>query len=64
MAQVALRWILDHDAVSVIIPGASSAKQATSNAAISDLPPLPEALHTQLADLYEQEVKQHIRGPY
>ena len=64
MAQLALRWILDHEAVSVIIPGASSMKQAAANAAISGTPPLPEALHAQLADFYETKVKQHIRGPY
>src|SRR5690606_16065358 len=45
MAQLALRWILDHDAVSTIIPGASSAQQAQANAAISELPPLGAELH-------------------
>jgi aryl-alcohol dehydrogenase-like predicted oxidoreductase len=64
LAQLALRWILDHDAVSAIIPGASNTKQARANAAISDLPPLPETLHAQLATFYEHEIKQHIRGPY
>jgi len=64
MAQLALRWILDHDAVSVIIPGASRPEQAQSNAAISGLPPLSKELLAKLATFYEQEVKQHIRGPY
>jgi aryl-alcohol dehydrogenase-like predicted oxidoreductase len=64
MAQATQRWILDHDAVSVIIPGASSPAQAKENAAISDLAPLPESLHEKLRELYEKEVKKHIRGPY
>lgn len=64
LAQMALRWILDHDAVSAIIPGASRAEQAQSNAAISNLPPLSKDLHAKLTNFYEQEVKQHIRGPY
>ena len=64
MAQLALRWILDHDAVSVVIPGASSPEQATANAAVSDLAPLPEALHAKLRTLYEEQVRAHIRGPY
>lgn len=64
MAQMSLRWILDHDAVSVIIPGASSPQQAEANAAASDLPPLPEELHQQLSELYETEIRSHIRGPY
>lgn len=64
MPQLALRWILDHEAVSVIIPGASSPEQARGNAAISDLTPLPEELHQALSDLYENSVSKQIRGPY
>lgn len=64
MAQMAIRWILDHEAVSVVIPGASSAAQAKENAAVSDLPPLEATLHQELAGLYRDEVRPHIRGPY
>lgn len=64
MAQMSLRWILDHSAVSTIIPGASSAEQARENAAVSKLPPLPDSLHQKLEELYRDKVKQHIRGPY
>ena len=64
LAQMALRWILDHDAVTVIIPGSSRSEQTQTNAAISELPQLSKELHEKLADFYEQEVKQHIRGPY
>lgn len=64
MAQMAQRWILDHDAVSVIIPGASRAEQAIGNAAVSDLPPLADELHSQLRQFYQQQVIEHIRGPY
>ncbi len=38
MAAFALRWILMHDAVTVVIPGARNAAQAEGNAAASDLP--------------------------
>lgn len=64
MTQMALRWILDHEAVSVVIPGASSPAQAQANALISDLPPLPRDLHARLAGLYQQGIHQHIRGGY
>jgi aryl-alcohol dehydrogenase-like predicted oxidoreductase len=64
MAQMALRWILDHEAVSVVIPGASKAEQARANAAASELTPLAPELHAQLASLYKTEVTAHIRGPY
>lgn len=64
MAQMALRWILDFEAVSVIIPGASSPEQARANVIASDFPPLSEGLHSQLRELYKTEVAAHIRGRY
>jgi aryl-alcohol dehydrogenase-like predicted oxidoreductase len=64
MAQMAMRWILDHDAVSVLIPGASREQQARDNARTSDLPPLSKDLHKKLKDFYTQQVHDHIRGPY
>ena len=64
MAQMSMRWILDHDAVSVVIPGASSVAQARENAAASALPALSRSLHGELASFYREEVRAHIRGPY
>jgi aryl-alcohol dehydrogenase-like predicted oxidoreductase len=64
MAQWAMRWILDFDAVTVIIPGASKPLQVTGNASASDLAPLGEDVHRQLNAFYQQKVAQHIRGPY
>jgi aryl-alcohol dehydrogenase-like predicted oxidoreductase len=64
MAQMALRWILDHEAVSVIIPGASSPAQAVSNAAVSGMAALPDQIHTKFSDFYAREVHARIRGPY
>lgn len=64
MAQWAMRWILDFDAVSVIIPGASRPEQAQQNAIVSELPPLDENVHHKLKDFYHQQVKDFIRGPY
>ena len=64
LAQMALRWIVDHEAVSVVIPGASRPAQALDNAAVSDLPPLSPELHKKLETFYSEKVAQHIRGPY
>ncbi|MBD5782344.1 aldo/keto reductase [Pelagicoccus sp. NFK12] len=64
LAQMALRWILDYDAVSVVIPGATRVEQARGNAAIADLEPLSPELHQSLRDFYKNEVRDHIRGPY
>ena len=64
LAQMALRWILDHDAVSVVIPGATKPEQAISNAAVSNFPPLGEEIHNQLDRLYKDEIHQEVRGAY
>ncbi len=64
LAQMAQRWLLDHDAVTVVIPGASRPEQAVTNASASALPPLGTELHAELARFYADEVAAHIRGPY
>jgi aryl-alcohol dehydrogenase-like predicted oxidoreductase len=64
LPELALRWCLDFEAVSVIIPGARNAEQALGNARASSLAPLGAALHAQLAEFYAREVAAHIRGPY
>ncbi len=64
MAELALRWCLDFDAVSAIIPGAKNPAQARANARASELPSLPAELHSSLAEFYTREVAGKIRGPY
>jgi aryl-alcohol dehydrogenase-like predicted oxidoreductase len=60
MAQFALRWILMHEAVSVVIPGAKNVSQALDNAAAADLPPLTDDMMARLAAIYEQRVKPYV----
>ena len=64
LAEMALRWCLDFEAVTVVIPGAKNPEQARGNARASDLPPLGPELHERLRALYAAEVAPHIRGPY
>lgn len=64
MAQWAMRWCLDFDAVTTVIPGATRPEQARENAAASDLPPLSLQAHEQLEKFYRERVAPHIRGPY
>jgi aryl-alcohol dehydrogenase-like predicted oxidoreductase len=45
LTQLALRWILDHDAVSTVIAGAKTSAQVRDNAAASELAPLPTSTH-------------------
>lgn len=60
MAQFALRWILEQEAVSVVIPGARNEAQAQSNAAASALPAIDEKTKAAIAALYERQVKVHV----
>jgi len=64
MAEMALRWTLDFDAVSTVIPGARNADQAAANSTVSALPALSQELHEKLRVFYEHEVALSIRGPY
>lgn len=61
---MANRWILDHPAVSSIIPGASAPEQIARNAKVSGLPPLSDAYHAKLSAYYNANVASQIRGPY
>lgn len=64
LAQFAMRWLLDQEAVSTIIPGASSPAQVKQNASSSQLAPLPKDLHADLYNFYSSQVAPHIRGAY
>ncbi|MEZ5328549.1 MAG: aldo/keto reductase [Verrucomicrobiales bacterium] len=64
LAQKALRWILDYDAVSTVIPGAKSSQQAKDNAAASRLPRISDEAHAVLADFYQREIAATVRGVY
>jgi aryl-alcohol dehydrogenase-like predicted oxidoreductase len=63
MAQWALRWLLDQDAVTTVIAGATRPDQVQSNAATSSLPALDTARHAWLADFYRERVRAKIRVP-
>ncbi|GLQ56911.1 aldo/keto reductase [Devosia nitrariae] len=62
LAQMALRWILDHPAVSTIIAGVSRPAQLEDNVAATRLAPLPEATMADLASWYTQRVRPQVRG--
>ncbi|MBL4807889.1 MAG: aldo/keto reductase [Rhodobacteraceae bacterium] len=62
LADFALRWILDHDAVTTVIAGCSKPEQVQQNARASDLAPLSAETHKALADIYAAEIRQHIRS--
>lgn len=60
MAQFALRWILMHEAVTVVIPGARNAEQARANAAAAELAPLSADTMAAAREVYDRLVKPHV----
>ena len=61
-AQLALRWILDQDGVSTVIPGARNPVQARSNAAAADLLPLDAAQFETLRAVYDDSIRAHVHS--
>jgi aryl-alcohol dehydrogenase-like predicted oxidoreductase len=60
LVQLALRWILQFEAVSCVIPGASSVAQALQNIEASGAAPLTTADMQQIAELYDRNIKQDV----
>ncbi|WP_380678609.1 aldo/keto reductase [Salinigranum sp. GCM10025319] len=60
LAQFTLRWILDHDAVSTVIPGSTTPEHIEQNVAAADLPPLSNEAHGITADVYDEHVREHV----
>ncbi|MDX6724957.1 MAG: hypothetical protein QOD73_3361 [Solirubrobacteraceae bacterium] len=60
LAQLALRWILMHDAVSTVIPGARSPEQVEGNVAAAELPQLDGAVMARVASVYEERIAPHV----
>jgi aryl-alcohol dehydrogenase-like predicted oxidoreductase len=57
LAVAALQWILQFDAVSTIIPGASTPQQVTANLAAGHASALTVAQHDQVKKVYEKYIK-------
>lgn len=64
LATQAIRWILDHPAITTVIPGATKVSQVESNVAASSLTAFNSETHQQLRSLYDNKIKPQIRGVY
>ncbi len=60
LSLAALQWILQFDAVSTVIPGASTPQQVTSNLAALKEPPLNAAHMEKVKAVYEQYIKPSV----
>jgi aryl-alcohol dehydrogenase-like predicted oxidoreductase len=56
----ALRWVLMFDAVSCVIPGASTLAHVESNVTASDLPPLTDEQMAGVKAVYEEYIKDPV----
>ncbi|RBW69748.1 aldo/keto reductase [Bacillus taeanensis] len=64
MTRAALRWILEHEAVSTVIPGFKTVKQVEDNLQALDVPSFNAEEMKQLKAFYQFDVHKNIRGPY
>jgi aryl-alcohol dehydrogenase-like predicted oxidoreductase len=62
LAQSAIRWVLDHEAVSSVIAGVSRPDQLEGNVAAAALPPMDAESHAALARFYASKVRPLVRG--
>jgi aryl-alcohol dehydrogenase-like predicted oxidoreductase len=60
MTQLALRWILMFEAVTLAIPGAKNRSQAAENAAAANLPALSGEVMARLLQIYDQDIRNQI----
>lgn len=64
MASAALRWILDNEEITCIIPGFKNEKQVRQNLSALDEKSFSEDEKNRIKAFYEEKVKDYIKGPY
>ena len=64
LAQLALRWILQWDAVTCAIPGAKTEEQARANAAAADLPALPASTMAAVRAVYDEKLRALVHASW
>jgi aryl-alcohol dehydrogenase-like predicted oxidoreductase len=60
LAQLALRWILMHPAVSCAIPGAKRPEQVEDNLAAAEMPALSEETMRRIRGIYDRGVRPEV----
>ncbi len=59
LSQLALKWILMHDEVTVVIPGAINSKQVRENTLVSDKEAISDIM-PQIKTIYEKYIKDDV----
>lgn len=60
LAQLALRWILDHPTVSCAIPGGKRPSQVADNVAATDMTPLSAEVHERIKEVYDSRIRPQV----
>ena len=60
LTDLALKWILMHEEVSVVIPGAKNREQVTNNVKASDLNDIDASLISKINSIYDDIIKEDI----
>ncbi len=60
LAQFALRWILENDAVSCVIPGGKTPEQVRQNTHASDIAPLAQVQLNGVKSIYNQYIREGV----
>lgn len=64
LAAQSIKWILQHPAITTVIPGATRTSQVQSNLRASQLPDFDPEVMRQLNRIYDQEIRGKIRGHF
>jgi len=60
LATFTLRWILDYDAVSTVIPGSTNPVHIRANAAAAEKRSLSDAEHAAVSNVYDTHIREHV----
>lgn len=64
LTQHALRWVLMFEAISCVIPGASSVEQLEANVQATDLQPLPPMAMADVRAVYDRLLREEVHGQW
>jgi len=64
MARAALKWVLQQEAATSVIPGFKNVKQVQDNLKSLEVPDFSAEELKKMEDFYWSDIHDHIRGPY
>ncbi|MEK0314798.1 aldo/keto reductase [Cohnella sp. 56] len=64
MTRASLRWLLDFQEITCVIPGFKNVRQVEDNLGVLTTKPFTAEEHERLRAFYREQVSEHIRGAY